>query len=866
MRYRTFLIIAFVALTTILSAEPLLLMLTDGSGTVVDDYVVSDGSSEITIPTNWWDTGSAIGIYSLPDTILVATLSLDDLEHCGYADQSGWAHIAATAIRTLGTTWADSSDTANFAWHADTADTAILADHSRWADSTAHADSTDNSAFAWVADSAYRADTARIAGYSDTANFALFADSGRVVATAWNLQPGDADYIWNQASVSQPADFWITGSGWIMDSLRVDNNVNIGGKLTVAGGIDPTYLALTPQTISPGIDHAIWIRESDSVLIYNDGTADIEVMTNTDTIFASIYSDSAIYADTAVFSYYSDTAGTSFAAHLADSATQSIYADTALFIARAETASYADSALFTIKSDSSIYADTAIFSYYSDTAGTSFAAHLADSATQSIYADTALFIARAETASYADSAIYADTAGYALDLASGDADYIQNQNAGAQVGADFWIDGAGVIDDSLLVNGNAYIDGKLTVTGAIDPTYIVLTPQGASPSIANAIWIDIATGEIIYNDGTGDSPIVTQNDTAVYCDSAVYADSTGAILWNDILTVPTTIMMEGENVSLLANDAGYLTSLDFDTLGAYWDTTNHFSNFSQDSIDWDTLQAYSDTTITNTIYDSLGAYADTTVTNAIYDSLGAYWDTTNHFSNFSQDSIDWDTLQAYSDTTITNAIYDSLGAYADTTVTNAIYDSLGAYWDTTNHFSNFSQDSIDWDTLQTYSDTTVTDAIRDSMAIVVNDTSAVLRILIGTKTDTLDFNKIVDDTTKWNGYETTLGLITDDTTNFHTAYTKSLTFIDSAAIHDSLDAVRGETVDGIGNASGMSTVDTNIIAGVSSGSHIVVTANFGGTWTIPLSCVCTTGTLFVKCGEADTASFRANGYFYYGTK
>ncbi len=529
MRRGTFFVLVMMLFAGMLAGEPLLLILTDSGGVTVDEYLLEDGTTEISFPEYWWETGSEVRIFTLPDTHLIASISLDDVEHCAYADQSGWAHIAATAIRTLGTTWADSCDTANFAWHADTADTAILADHSRWADSSAHADSADNSAFSWISDSSRVAGLSWVADSAETSAFAWYADSVRVSANAWNLQPGDADYIQNQASASQPANFWIAGMGWFGDSVRVDGNANIGGKLTVAGGIDPTYLALTPQVATPGMDFALWVRQSDSTLVYNDGSGDMEIITLLDTLPV------ASFADSARISAYSDSA---------------TYADTAFFIARAETATYSDTSfysVYSINSDSAMYSDTAVFSWYSDTAGTSWTAHLSDSATQSIYADTASYVSRA------DSATYSDTASYALDLASGDSDYIQNQNAGAQVGADFYIDGTGRLGDSLRVDGNVNIGGKLTVSGGIDPTYLALTPQGADPdpTVAQKLWID-GSNNLIYNQAVG-------------TDLVVIATTTGSVGTGDLEnnSITSALIQDGE-VSTADILDGTIGSVDID--------------------------------------------------------------------------------------------------------------------------------------------------------------------------------------------------------------------------------------------------------------------------------------------------------------
>ena len=567
---------------------------------------------DLPIPMSFRSERNRVLIFSSDDTVhsLAEYSAAPDDGHSTYADQAGWAHIAETAFRTLGTSWADSADSAN------------------WANEAGHAlvsDSSGVSAFAWFSDST------RTSAYADSARVAATSDSSRIASTVSDVPPGDADYIQNQNTAAQTANFWISGAGRIDDSLLVDGNANITGKLTVAGGIDPTYLALTPQTGPPGVSNALWVDALDSSLVYNDGTADIHIITIDDTIPTADYADSARFADSTRIANFSDStrisafadssrisvfADSSRISAFADSSRISSYADTTRISAfadssriseYADSAVYCDTCVYSLHSDSAVYADTAfyiaithidsstfadtsIFSWYSSTAGTSFVAHLSDSAVQSIYSDTAAYVVWSDSAvwsdasgfsvyaEWADSSIWADTAGYVVwsdssvwadtagyivwsdsafwadtsdfswfadtagtafvanncdsariastvsDVPPGDTDYIQNQNTAAQT-ADFWISGAGRIDDSLLVDGNVNITGKLTVAGAIDPTYLVLTPQAASPGVNNALWIDNTTGELFYNDGTGDAVVVTQNDTAVFSDTASYADT-----------------------------------------------------------------------------------------------------------------------------------------------------------------------------------------------------------------------------------------------------------------------------------------------------------------------------------------------------
>ncbi len=240
---------------------------------------------------------------------------------------------------------------------------------------------------------------------------------------------------------------------------------------------------------------------------------------------------------------------------------------------------------------------------------------------------------------------------------------------------------------------------------------------------------------------------VYQDDIAFYTDSTAerlrIIGSTGYVGIGT--STPTQMLDVAGNIiaDTFFGDGAQLTGVltAWDTLGAYWDTTNHFRGFDQDSIAWDTLAVYMNTTEVGT----LAAYWDTTNhfrgfdqdsiawdTLAVYlqttdvDSLTFYWDTTNNFRNFDQDSIAWDTLMTYLDTLST----DTLGAYWDTTnyfrgfdqdsiawdtlafyLETADLDTLTFYWDTTNYFRGFDQDSIAWDTLAFYLETTELDTL-----------------------------------------------------------------------------------------------------------------------------------------------------------
>jgi hypothetical protein len=64
--------------------------------------------------------------------------------------------------------------------------------------------------------------------------------------------------------------------------------------------------------------------------------------------------------------------------------------------------------------------------------------------------------------------------------------------------------------------GDVYIDGKLNVSGGIDPTYLALTPQSSNPipSGLTGIWIDSTNGNAlhadrIYMDVEGSNPYIS---------------------------------------------------------------------------------------------------------------------------------------------------------------------------------------------------------------------------------------------------------------------------------------------------------------------------------------------------------------------
>ena len=553
-------------------SSPVLVKFFGADGRLVDSREFPDGA--VAIPSEWSD--GVVRIYSLPDTTLLATISVDP-EHCGYADQAGWANVAATAMRTLGTTWADSCDSAN------------------WADQSGHSLASDSTQFAVFADSAGTAtfaDSTRISAFADSTRTSAYADSAGAAALAYNLVPGDGDYIQNQTSASQPASFWISGTGWIGDSFRVDGNVNIGGKLTVAGGIDPTYLALTPQSAAPGVDFALWVNAADSALVYFDGTSSVHLVTATDTVAISLfadsarvaaYADSAVFSDTALYVAGSSVVGKVDSAIFADTAfyvNTAVYADTALFVAWAESSVYSDTASFAVSADSATYADTASYvdtatyadtalyvawaesSIYSDTA--SFAVN-ADSAVYSVYSDTAFYV---NTATYADTAVYADTC---LNCPRADsavyADTALYIAGSAVVGR---VDSATYADTASYVDTAIYADTAFFVFRAETTTYSDTSFYIAGANVVGKV------DSAVYSDTAffvARAETSTYSDTAWYVmgrvDSAQFADTVlGKI---DSSLYSDTAAVAGD---LLPGDADYIQNLTPDGVGATGQTAD----------------------------------------------------------------------------------------------------------------------------------------------------------------------------------------------------------------------------------------------------------------------------------------------------
>ena len=296
------------------------------------------------------------------------------------------------------------------------------------------------------------------------------------------------------------------------------------------------------------------------------------------------------------------------------------------------------------------------------------------------------------------------------------------------------------------------------VKGLFDVTLGAVTPFPDSVDFSEQYYLEIQVGSETM---VPRLPL----KSAPYAIRAIFADSvaTSGVNWDtlgayvDTSSVPKVLNdLDDVNVpspsdgQALVYDAGTgqwvpgtvsAGAIDWDTLGAYWDTTNHFATL-------DTLGAYSDTTHNHNLSD----LADVD-TSGIADGYVLTWNsTTGHWEagtvstadNYA-DGVSFDdgtnTLTitrtgglSSLTTTINNEaddlsdnnlndlgdvnaaspsdgqalVYDSVsGNWVPGTVSSGSidWDTLGAYWDTTNHFATL-------DTLQAYRDTTDHDFIQ----------------------------------------------------------------------------------------------------------------------------------------------------------
>ncbi|MBN2542740.1 hypothetical protein JXI42_07710, partial [bacterium] len=166
----------------------------------------------------------------------------------------------------------------------------------------------------------------------------------------------------------------------------------------------------------------------------------------------------------------------------------------------------------------------------------------------------------------------------------------------------------------------------------------------------------------------------------IFAIRAIYADTANLVRWNDIIGVDPLIIMEGENVSLLANDAGYLTDVDWDTLGAYSDTFHghSFLDISGSATDGqipnDISIDYSDSTGAVKWSDIFGIPSRIMMEGENVSLLA-------NDAGYLTD-VDWDTIGAYSDTFHGHSFLDISGSATDAQIPNDISidysDSTGA--------------------------------------------------------------------------------------------------------------------------------------------------------------------------------------------
>ena len=228
---------------------------------------------------------------------------------------------------------------------------------------------------------------------------------------------------------------------------------------------------------------------------------------------------------------------------------------------------------------------------------------------------------------------------------------------------------------------------------------------------------------------------------SVYSDSAGWA---GSVQWDSITGMP----------SGFADGVDDVGTVSWDTLGAYWDTTNHFASL-------DTLGAYADTTHNHSLStledvdtsgisdgdvliwsssDGTWRVGTVSVTDNYADGL-SFDDGTNTLTitrtgglspltatiNNEADDLSDNSIGDLGDVNVLSPadgqalVYDAVsGKWIPGTVSSGAisWDTLGAYWDTTNHFADLDTLGAYWDTtnnfvnmIKVYGDTALTDTI-----------------------------------------------------------------------------------------------------------------------------------------------------------
>ncbi len=233
-------------------------------------------------------------------------------------------------------------------------------------------------------------------------------------------------------------------------SLYVARNVYIGGKLTVSGGIDPTYLSLTPQGSAPAMPTpGIWVDDgSPAQLHFWDGTSD-QVISGGGGGGGCVTLDGAYDCggSGAGRTIVADAGAVEVNAVGASNGALSLFADDA-----------SSAALYVSHSGggNGIWNDG---NYWSPSGNVALGSGV-------FHSDNGLFQSNGDFICRLD-----------VDNDGGDTFRVQNS-----VGTDVF-----TVDEA----GNAYVPGKLTVVGGVDPTYVSFTPQSSAPSMADpGLWSD----------------------------------------------------------------------------------------------------------------------------------------------------------------------------------------------------------------------------------------------------------------------------------------------------------------------------------------------------------------------------------------
>ncbi|MGC9315028.1 MAG: hypothetical protein ACP5G4_05275, partial [bacterium] len=307
MSFRNAFLIILLLITLPLFASDLLLRIYDSGGEPIDSVFIRGDIRDVrtlraSVPDAYSGPEYRAGVFfaDSPETELFSLL--EPMDVADYADQAGWAHIAATALNV------PSGDTANFAWFADSArisDSSFLA---IWADSAG-----------WVR----LADSANIALFADSSLHAIFSDTAEFARNA--IVPDTVDFA-----------IWADSANW---AHRADSSLYADTSLFAfyADTAEFARNAIVPDSVLYA-DSASWADTAG--YSFASGFADSAI-----TALLAVYAvnaESSVYADTAEYARNMD---------LPDTVDFAIWADSANWANRADSAVYADTAEFARNSD-----------------------------------------------------------------------------------------------------------------------------------------------------------------------------------------------------------------------------------------------------------------------------------------------------------------------------------------------------------------------------------------------------------------------------------------------------------------------------------------------------------------------------------